>query len=255
MNDVTRGNILDGELANGSKEHKLSDLVGKAIGLEIEKDVLLKLNQTISVAVCNDTVSLGLAGMDSLESQGNKSVAMAVGIVGTGYNFGFFDSSKTFINLESGNFSNFKSSSTLSDVDIKSSNPTRNLFEKEVAGAYLWQHFNLISVQHGLNTTVSDSVKLSDLAQNDSTQAGEIARGLFVRSANMVAAHIAALADFMLESDLKQKLNLFIEGSVFWKGFEFEKNVKLALKDLTDKEIEIREIEDSAILGAARLVG
>jgi len=255
MNVVTRGNILDGELINGTKEHGLSDLVGKTIGLEIEKEIFLKLNQTVSVAVCNDTVSLGLAGLDNLESHGHKNEVVAVGIVGTGYNFGFFDSSKSFINLESGNLSNFKASSTLSEVDKNSSNPTRNLFEKEVAGAYLWQHFNLLSAQNGLNKTVSDSVKLSDLALSDKSQPGNIARELFVKAAGMVAAQIAALADFMIESDPNQKLNLFIEGSVFWKGFEFEKNVKLALKELTDKEIEIREIQDSAILGTARLVG
>jgi len=252
---VSREGILDGELINGTKEHRINDLIGKIIGFEIEQAISLKLDQNILVTVCNDTVSLGLAGLDILENQGFLNESIAVGIVGTGYNFGFFSDQNTFINLESGNFNNFTPSKTLSAIDLKSSNPTKNLFEKEVAGGYLWQHFNLLSEQEHLDIRIKDSAMLSTIAQNDQSKAGEIARALLKRGAGMVAAHIAALADFMLESKTKQKLNLFVEGSVFWKAFEFEKNVKQVLKELTDKEIVIREIENSAILGTARLVG
>lgn len=255
MNVVARGNILDGELVIGAKGHKLEGLVGKTIGLEIEKDIFLKLNKEIKVAVCNDTVSLGLAGLNFLQQNNLSDQKIAAAIVGTGFNSGFFESSNSFINLESANFNNFKHSHTLTILDKTSLNPGLNLFGKEFAGIALALHFNQLSNENNLNKTIETSEQLTELAKNDRSKVGHIARELFNKGAGMVAAHFAALADFMLESNPKQKLNLFIEGSVFWNAFEFEKNVRLALKELTDKEIEIREIEDSAILGTARLVG
>jgi hexokinase len=255
MNPVNRENVLDGELLSGSKGHLLADLLGKTVGFEVETRIFEKLGRKITVAVCNDTVSIGLASLDFLEKTDKNNQKIAVAMVGTGFNSGFFDTSNTFINLESTSFNNFKHSKTLDILDINTSNPGQNLFGKEFSGKYLPQHFNLLSAQNGLNTTIEGSEQLSELAKNDKSKSGEIARGLIQKGAFMMAAHIAALADFMLESDPKKKLNLFIEGSVFCKAYNFEKQTEIALKELSNKQIEIMKIENSSILGTAKLVG
>ena len=255
INPVIRENILDGILLSGSKGHILADLIGKIVGFEVENEIFKKMGRKVTVAVCNDTVSLGLAGLDFLERNRQSHQKIAVAIVGTGFNSGFFDASNSFINLESANFNNFKHSQSLDILDQSSSTPGQNMFDKELAGRYLPKHFNLLSAQNGLNITVKDSQQLSELAQKDHSKAGQIARQLIQKSANMVATHMAAIADFILKSEPKEKLNFFVEGSVFWKAFEFEKKERLALTELSDKEIEIHKIENSAIVGAARLIG
>ena len=257
MQVIARGDILDGTLVSGTKEHTFNGLVGKNVGEEIEKELFARRGQKIQVAVCNDTVSLGLAGLDYIESKGIKNARVAAGIVGTGFNFGLFTEPSLFVNLESGNFSNFEHAKTTNFIDKNSTNPGKNIFEKEVGGRYLWEHFNLRAEQEGLNVSLTDGLELSNLAEKDLTTAGQIASEILERAAGMVAAEIAAVNALSQQKmpTSSKTLYLAVEGSVFWNAYRFADAVKAILYEISNEEVEIFHVENSGILGTARLVG
>ena len=45
-----------------------------------------------------------------------------------------------------------------------------------------------------------------------------------------------------------------MEGSLFWKGFGYKETVAETVKKLTNYSVDIAEIDNSPILGAAKLV-
>lgn len=245
-------NKLDGSLYSATKQHKFIDCIGSNVGEMFENYISKTYNRKIDVSLCNDTVALGLASF-GFDNQ-YKKTQIITGVVGTGYNFGFFENDNLFINLESGNFDKFSPSSSVLEIDKNSNNPKKQLLEKEVGGAYLAWQFNLLAKKENLNIEISDTRELSQVALKKG-KAGEIARNIFEKAASLVAMQIKAIYDYKKNTE-DYKILILLEGSVYWKGYKFKEYVDyyLAKMGLTENYYEITAIERIGIIGAARLV-
>jgi len=241
-----RDEKLDGNLIKGTKQHTFDGLIGHNVGEEIEKYIFGKLNRTVDVEVANDTVCLILSGAGTYDAD-----CLAGGVVGTGFNFGFFLNRECVVNLESGNFSNFAVTDSCRFIDGKSNNPGLQLWEKEISGAYLYQHFNYYAGKSGLEINLSSTEDLSSLAASSVT-GSELAQMIFKRAASLVAVEIAAILDFLK----KDHLTVIIEGSLYWKGWGFRDIVTGKLQELGVDEgaVSVVHIDESSTIGAAHLV-
>lgn len=236
---------LDGRLMVGAKGHAFRGLIDKKIGAEVEQFILEKRNKKILVSVANDTVCLLLSGLEKTTSRN-----LAAGVVGSGVNFAFFLDQNKLVNLESGNFNKFPLSSEAEDIDSESASPGTYLYEKEVAGVYLYKKFNIhLRHAHMPHPAINSSEEMDQLARNETGEVGKLARNLMEHSAGLVACQIAAIMEFR-----KTDMVFVMEGSLFWKGFEYKKIVEETLEKLTDYKAEFVEIKDSGIIGAAHLV-
>ncbi len=239
------GDSLDGLLLAPSKEHQFGGLIGQNVGQELEKYLEARFSRKFQVAVANDTVCLVLAGL-SQSSPDN----LAGGIVGTGFNFGLFLDRQTLVNLEAANFNKFPQSTTGKIITQESQEPDKGWYEKEVSGAYLYKHYNLLAKEQKLKE-VSSTVELNTLAAGAQPE-GKLAQALFARSASLVAAQIAGVYDFKKQN----QLNLVMEGSLFWRGWNYKNLVykHLQAMDLTLNHLQVFKIERSYLLGAAELI-
>ncbi len=246
MDAVYRGSKLDGKLLKGTKEHSFIGLVGNNVGEGLENYILEKTGRKIDFVVANDTVCLVLSGLEK-----DDSACLVGGVVGTGYNFGMFLDDNIIVNLESGNFNNFDQTESGIFIDKNSIYPGHNIWEKEISGAYLFQHYNYYIKQNDSGQELSSSVELSNLAESDNDN-HSLARKIFERAGSLVAAQIASIYDYKKN----QALTVIIEGSLYWKGYNFLNFVNIYLEKLRIKcdDIKIEFIENSSVLGAARLI-
>lgn len=237
---------LDGILLSIGKENQIDGLIGKKVGREIENYVLAKRNKQIRVTVANDTVCLLTSGLSQF-----KKTELAAGIVGTGLNFAFFLNETQLVNLEAANFDKFTQTKIGKKIDIKSSRPGKYRFEKETAGAYLYQYFNFALKENHIDyPNIASTEELNKISRENIPQVSRIAQNLLKRSAQLVACQIAGIAKFK-EVDM----NFVMEGSLFWKGNNYKETVEKTVKQLIPKhKVDFVEIENSAILGAAKLV-
>lgn len=305
LKPLLRKNLLDGQLIVSSKEHAFAGLINKIIGEELEKYIFQKQKRRIKVTAANDTICLLLSGINDYSRQPTNfgrsaQFGMVAGIVGTGTNFAFFLDKQTAINLESGNFDKFPPTETGKIIDKNSTHPGNFLFEKEVAGAYLYQHYN-----HILGTNSLRSYKDGSLILNSTEQLTAIARKnqpsfsqiaqkparhryaqalageLFERSASLIACQMAGIFLYLmmenrswkiefedrgskLDNNLASILNrlpsksltLIMEGSLFWRGWQYKKIVEDYLEKLGVEKDKINfvKINQSGILGAAHLI-
>ncbi len=241
LEPVIRGNIFDGRLVGSSKEHEFAGLIGKVVGEEVEKYIAQKLQRKIHVSVINDVTCLVLSGLQM--SDWNIIVG---GIVGTGVNFGYFLDRYTIINTESGAFRALRQTETGRALDKQSNKPGEFIFEKEVSGRYLFQHFNILLKDYQCSSTE----KLSHIARSDDKNA-QIAQKLFERSASLIATHMTAI--FMYKS--QKNLVFAMEGSLFWEGWNYENMVIDYIQKLgvSAGSIKMVNIEDNSLFGAAQL--
>ncbi|MBF8250108.1 MAG: Hexokinase 2 protein [Candidatus Levybacteria bacterium] len=237
---------LDGTLLTVTKEGGFHGLIGKQIGREIEKYILAKRNIEIRVAVANDTVCLLTSGLSQFKQDG-----LAGGIVGTGLNFAFFLDKVKLVNLESANFDKFPQTELGRKVDEVSSRPGKSLFEKETAGAYLYQGFKFALKENDLDyPNIASTEELDRTSRANIPQVSRIAQSLLKKSAQLVACQITGITLFK-----KQNMIFNMEGSLFWKGNEYKETVAETVRQLAPQyKIDFVEIEDSAILGAAKLI-
>lgn len=246
MEPVSRDGYLDGRLVMGSKEHTFDGLVGKLVGETIEKHIKDKDKRTIHVALANDTVCLVLSGLTQFRWQG-----LVGGIVGTGLNFAIFLDKGTIVNLESAYFDKFTQSPEGKMIDKRSASPGSALMEKEIAGGYLYQHFNIRRQKEGLDFPDIKSTKEMDtVAFKDIPLVSLLAREVSDHSSSLISCQIAGIADF-----LKQDCVFVIEGSLFWKGWRYKENVGVTVRQLVPQyQISFVFIEESGVLGAAKLL-
>jgi hexokinase len=221
-----RNGYPDGKLITGTKEHDFDNLTGKIIGKGIEKYLWKKRKQKIKIVVLNDVVSLVL----------NKKSCLG-GVIGTGMNFGFWINDNSIVNLEAGNFGNFEMSETGKQIDKSSINPGKYKIEKEVGGAYLYKHFNLLS-ENKINSTK----ELNEIAKNGNKKDKKIAEYLLERSASLVATLIAAI----IEYSRKEKVEILIEGSLFWQGYLYEENIYkyLEILGINKNKVKFLKVKD-----------
>jgi hexokinase len=240
LTPVLREGRLDGVLVSGMKENTFEGLVGKPIGEMIEREFP---NHTVIVA--NDTICTLMAGLSVYDTD-----ILACGIVGTGVNFAYFESPHVAINLEAANFAAFTQSPEGQEIDTLSSRPGSALFEKETAGAYLFQHFNLRVKKLGLNHPgVASTLELKQAMYSPDLQIANLARSLMTRSAKLIAAQIAGIARFK-----KRDMVFIMEGSLFWEGDIYKPTVEETLKGLLPSQnVLLVRLTNSPITGAAEL--
>lgn len=244
MEPIFENNHLDGKLISGSKENKFKDFVGSRVGQSITEMVSDRDKKKITVTVANDTLCLLLSGLNHFEKD-----QLFGGIVGTGINFSFFTSDDIAVNLESANFDKFELSDIAKKIDEISVQPGRALFEKEVAGAYLFQHLNLRYMNEQEYKLLSDTSELAKLIEAGGEYSQE-AQKLFEHSASMVACQIAGILEFK-----KKNMVGIMEGSLFWKADNYKTLVETYLAMLTEYRVTFTKVDDDSILGGAMLVG
>jgi hexokinase len=232
---------LDGILIKNTKDHTFTGLVGEKVGQELETYIERKLRRKVMVTLANDTVCLVLSGQSVA-----PSMQVVGGIVGTGVNFGFFIDDTTIINCESGNFNAFSLSEAARYVDAHSVNPGQQLFEKEVAGGYLYKLFSYYT-----DTSLDSSNDVSLVAAVEG-KTQKIAQMLLKRSASLIAAQMAGIYTFKKQS----RLYFVMEGTLFWEGYRYIEWVEMFLRRLgIDKnQIQFIKIEKSSLKGAAHLL-
>ncbi len=242
---LLRKDRIDGILKTGTKEQEFTGLIHKKVGKTIEEYIKIKHNRTIKVLAANDAVCLLLAGLDISERS-----KLAGGIIGTGLNFSFFLDDKRIVNLEAGNFDKFPISEEALILDAVSSSPGTGLLEKEVSGRYLFELYNLITRREGSAADRIVSTKeLSVIAEDSEKPGSDLAKALLKRSAMLTAAQISGICKYK-ESDM----NFIMEGSLFWKGFNYKQQVSEYCELLSPEfKADFIKIEDSSLKGAAML--
>jgi hexokinase len=240
-----RDEKLDGTLLYGTKEHTFEGLQGKQVGQRIEEYIQQTQHRTIHVCTANDTICLLLSGLINYSPS-----ELACAIVGTGYNVAFFLSEHEAVNLEAGGFDKLPKDAIEQQIDKASSQPGMQVFEKQTAGAYLYQYFNLLLKKEGIPYPEIPSTKSLDALAREDNEIGEVAKEVLQKSAHLVACQIASIAAYK-NSDLI----CVVEGSLFWKGWGYKEAVMEAVEKLApDKKIRFVHIENSSVLGAAKLI-
>ena len=252
LQPLFRHDNLDGILLKATKQHTFIGLVGEAVGHELEKYLSEKYNKKITVTVANDTVCLVLSGLaESFQNSPKYPLSSLVGgIIGTGMNFGFFLNENTVINLESGNFKNFSQTESGKYIDAQSNNTGEQLYEKEVSGAYLYQHFNYYVKKFGIQSPILTSTEQLNHLLDPGAVVSNLAKHLIERSAAFTACQIAGIYSFK-----NNVLNVVMEGSLFWNGFQYREGVEKYLLALgvPTEAVKFIKIEKSAVKGAACL--
>ncbi len=244
LSPILEDGILDGILLRGTKEHLFHGLVGKKIGEEISNYFLKKRGQKILVSCANDTVCLLLSGLTKYSKDN-----LACGILGTGMNAAFFLDENKCVNLESASFDKFPKSPEGEIIDASSTQPGTALFEKEITGAYLYKHFNLIIKEKGIDfKPINSTLELKNLSHENSGEVSKIANELLDKSAAYISAQIAAISEFK-----KRDMVFVMDGSFFWES-TYKKRVDEMIPRLTNYKIELVEIKNNTVLGPAQLV-
>ncbi len=254
MQPIVRQGFIDGILISTTKEHRFVGMLHNTVGLMLEEYIFETQKRKIQVSVCNDTVGLGIAG--TKYSDKYKKEEIICGIVGTGYNFGFFESENIFINVESGNFDKFEQTYTGKIIDALSTNPGKQYLEKEVGGAYLSKHFNILAKLNSLPINLHTTKELSHSTESENQDEAELASTIFERATSLVAMQIFGIYEFKKQSLGDFKMLCLIEGSLFWKGYQFKEKTYSYLEKLglSKDKCEIAQITNSGIIGAGSLL-
>lgn len=237
---------LDGIIqAKGTKDHTFTG-IADSVGTIVKNVFTEKYHRKITVSVANDTISLLFSG------NGKEQASM---VVGTGFNVGLRINSTMLVNLEAGEFNKIDRCDSLNDIDTKTKNPGRKLFEKSVSGMYLPRHFNNLAKQLGIIVPhVLTGQELTAIAHSyHDDSARDLARSVLAQSANLVAAALAGLYEFF---DKPASLLIIGEGGLLWDGWHYTESItkQLSALNIPKNKITIKPIKDSAINGAVGLI-
>jgi hexokinase len=216
----------DAVLIRWTKEVRVPGVEGQRVGTMLSEHLRLHGLVPGPVFVLNDTIATLAAGNDP---EGARSVGL---IVGTGTNIGAYlpvsilaklaapgwPSPLMAVNFESGAFAPPGLGLADADVDAASHEPGKQRFEKAVSGAYVGRIFTAAAKHLGIAVAggAADSAEVSRLAALEpGTPAGALARAVLDRSADLVAATLAATSD-VIGGD--GPLHVHAEGSMVAKG-------------------------------------
>lgn len=260
LQPIEREGRLDGVMQLAGKDHKFTGLIGQKVAESLEKYLLSKFQTQVQCAVANDTFCSVLAGFDAVEPSAYNT--LVGGVIGTGINFATFIGN-SIVNLEGGEFTGFKFSE--SGVRLQPELEDHFILEYEVAGAYLYRHFNMYNklYQLGLDE-IGSTQELSKIASGEISfgetaelhnKAKILAISLLKRSASLAAVEIAGIYAYKEEQGISQ-LNFVMEGSLFWEGYEYRNSVKeyLNLLEVEESAINFLHVPQSYLVGASFLI-
>ncbi len=224
-----------------------------------------------AVKVVNDTVASLLAGLTA----GKTDLCIGL-IVGTGTNMatlmkpGWIPKLRVQgagrnpipVNLESGNLNPPHLTRWDDMVDRNSENPGEQRFEKAVSGAYLGRIFHAACPQEDFDAqSGAEGVVhfLEKSGQVDDTY--RAAEAIYGRSADLVAASLAGLIQFMAGFGPVGNVTVVAEGGLFWGKLngknQYRDAVDSRLQDLlsapglSDTRVRILRIENANLIGSA----
>jgi hexokinase len=263
----------DATLLRWSKGMDISDMIGKPIGkplvkyLNSHKEIHTKFTD---VKVINDTVACLFAGLTE-QTVDKKPFDSYIGlIVGTGTNMaGLMPLSKIEklnskeegvipVNLESGNFHPPHLTTIDGLVDAMSNNKGAQRFEKAISGGYLGEIFKTVFMFEKIKYDF-DGGDLSDILNNptkNKKEHAEIAKHIWERSAQLVAASLAGFAQAIVKLDSHVKnIYLAVDGTVFWSN-NYEELVRAELKNLLPSGVtmtisEKEKMKEPNLVGSA----
>jgi hexokinase len=168
------------------------------------------------------------------------------------------------VNLESGNFRPPHLTNIDDIVDALSDNKGAQRFEKAVSGMYLGEILKAVFPYHEFEKKF-DAQKLTtimgypDIHKEKHVQ---VARWIYERSAQLVAASLAGLVLVLVSHDPSVKrIRLVAEGSLFWsedrKGVNYKDIVSHYLRSLLDGfgfkdvAVDIDKMENANLIGSA----
>jgi hexokinase len=229
----------DATLLRWTKEVRVAGVEGELVGALLREHLQRGGLVPGPVFVLNDTIATLEAGAHAM-ARGGRAVGL---IVGTGSNVGAYlpvallsklsapgwASERMAVNFESGAFSPPGLGPVDADVDAASVDPGAQRFEKAVAGAYLGRVLEAAALRLGiaLPRPAIDAAEVSRLAEEAAgSPAGTLARAVLDRSADLVAAVLAATSD-VLGGD--GPLQVYAEGSLIAKAPGFAARVQASL--------------------------
>jgi len=262
----------DAILLRWTKGINVSDTIEKPVGeqlvefLNTYKGINTKFTD---IKVINDTVACLFAGL----SETGYDTYMGL-IVGTGTNMASLmrhdkieklnnkDTGLIPVNLESGNFQPPHLTVIDGLVDAMSNNQGSQRFEKAISGGYLGEIFKTVFSHEKVkyNFDGGDLAKMLNNPENYPAAQVKVAQWIYDRSAQLVAASLAGLAQVLVAQDpATRKICLAADGSVFWGK---DKNKQTYYKELVAKELQsllpagvsvtiINEMEDPNLIGSA----
>jgi len=154
------------------------------------------------------------------------------------------------VNFESGNFHPPHLTAWDEEVDGATDNPGKQRFEKAVSGYYLPFLFERACPGLAGFDPLQGSAQLEEvLAHSSSQHAKAAARWVLDRSADLVAAALAGVADFFPDGNLAVQA----EGGLFWKTPNYAQRVEATLRTLLGdvRKFAITRAEDVNLIGAA----
>ncbi|MGE0496116.1 MAG: hypothetical protein AB7S38_43325 [Vulcanimicrobiota bacterium] len=248
----------DARLIRWTKGVDVAGVEGTLVGSRLAK-ALEKLSiPTNGVTVLNDTVASLLGGV--LFERKPEFADRFIGlIVGTGTNMaGVFSaraltkvkewSGNMLVNLESGNFHPPHLQAFDDDYDRESDNPGRQRFEKAVSGYYLPYLFDRLSP--GTIDPARGSAQLVELREQGKGEAARLAGQLLGRSADLVAAGLAALCEIYTPGPTA----ILGEGSLLWGDPQFATRMEERVNDLISSGRSaqlVKQRENVNLFGAA----
>ena len=251
----------DATLLNWTKGITIPGVEGTRVGLGLSEALAKSGHPVSGVKVMNDTVASLLGGVWGAPPSATGYIGL---IVGTGTNMatflptrrvtklepGSWSHDQIAINLESGNFHPPHLTKFDEALDKDTNNPGKQRFEKAVSGYYLPFLFEKVYPNLAGFDPKRGSVQLSEILER-STDAGakEAARWVVERSADLVAAGLAALARELNVPNLAVQA----EGTLFWSTPGYSKRVEHTLVKLLPKgfNLHLLRVQDVNLVGAA----
>ena len=249
----------------------IPDMIGKPLGeplvkyLNSHKDIRATFTD---VKVINDTVACLFAGLTELTAD-KKPFDSYIGlIVGTGTNMaGLMPLNKIEklnakgdgvipVNLESGNFNPPHLTVIDGLVDAMSNNKGAQRFEKAISGGYLGELFKTVFMTEKIKSDF-DGEDLSNILNNPTAnkkEHAEVAKQIYERSAQLVAASLAGFAQVIVKQDETVKnIYLAADGTVFFSN-NYVELVEAELKKLLPAGV-VMTISEKAKMTEPNLIG
>ena len=244
----------DARLLRWTKGIKVDGVEGELVGAALREAV----GSPGAVKVLNDTVACLLGGAYGAGSEYAQCIGL---IVGTGTNMATFMPAVKVtklatswpgplaVNLESGNFSPPHLHPADDMLDQDSDNPGRQRFEKAVSGFYLPQLLQRLCPELNLPLDATSEVVVEWADRAGEEPASLAARWILHRSADLVAAGLAGVADHLHGGPLAVQ----VEGGLFWKATGYPDRVRQTLGRLlpADRSFSILRSDEVNLVGAA----
>jgi len=262
----------DGRLLQWTKGIDAPEVVGCLIGEELNRVFEARGITRKKIVLLNDTVAALLAGVAKGVERGAKGY---VGfILGTGTNTAYLENGEV-INVESGGFDKLPVTDIDRELDIASSNPGRQIFEKMISGTYLGPltlaalqraplsksgaqmiaELDRLTVIHIDNFAAQNGRDIGPLADPRLLEEdGELIRMVFnavvTRAAHLSAVNLAVAAIRNGTSPVCMNL----DGSTFFKTFRLREQAEAELQQILEQagvdHFNVH-LDDAPVVGAA----